>query len=324
MTIVRTGNKSNYISSNWDLYAFIEWQPDVTYDNEVLVEYWENGMGYCFKSIVDNNDEKPSLQGNLGWVFWNYMKNTVFPIPFPVRESVLFDYTSETNISCYVDDNENPLLKFDNSVNLYDFIGAGGLENVQNIIIKGLNSDDEIIFEKNIALLDNISIDWYDWTYGLPKKQYKNSFIYNLPMDVNIKTFTLEFSREDSDEMTVGSVVIGNKEYLQCTLDSVKLTSKSSKQLKRDTETGIMLYDARKIGGYKEITANVHIQDYSAVDGVLNALEDIKNTPMVFIADDRDNEELRKTNYTILGVIEEYSNTLRSSLSDYSITIKSM
>jgi len=294
------------------------WDSNTTYNKDEVVQY----KGYIYKSLIDNNTDNP--ENGISWINWDNVNNRAYPVKFPNNKTACFDYYTQTQS---VGENE-VVIEFKN--NFFNYIGGYNIQadkvKIEVLVDMATMPYDWYMWtyqmaykpvDETILLTDNPVWDWYDWTMWMPVDKTDN---FNLLFEVH--PFSIIKVTFYGNNIKIGTLEAGILEDAGCTLSSVDLFVKSSKQHKRDEETGVMFIDDRLKGGYEEITANILIDKYKKVDDVLNKLKKTINIPTTFIVDDRDNPEVRKKHYTLFGIIEEYKNTLSNNTSEYSITIK--
>jgi len=294
----------NPLSDNHPLY-----DANKTYNKGDIV----NHNDYIYMCLADDTLGKTPGE-SVEWIFWNYVLNIASIYKYPANTIACFDYYTQTQSIL----GENKKFIFEN--NLFDYIGAYNVDNANSVIVTIRDKDSgEAVFSQELSMQEIMYYDWYLWSIDKQPK-YKHNFSLKLPIIPN-SFVELEFIGES---ISIGFIGLGQTNYLGCTLQNITKRIKSAKQFKRDENSGTMYLDNRRVGGYSEISANIFIKNYLEVDSTLNTLNKIKNQPVVFIVDDREDASIRKNNYTIFGLFEDIENTLTNVSDSYTITIKSI
>ena len=269
--IIAKRSVPNILSSNVpvDEVGIVVWDSAATYVTTDLVQ--SSTTNSVYKAIVDvPAGIDPSVDaGNEAGIgtYWYRDRATNYYKAFDELASSKCTNPSQINYKFSVSD-----------IDLFMLEGVSA----DSIRIVVTNEDTStVIFDETDDLTLREVFDWHDWTYAPTEKV--SSYFKLLPMSYNA---SIEIWIDSVDDVEVGHIVFGRSRGFGLTLsDPAPVTSRRSLTAKSRDEWGNII--TRRKARYKRMTINTVI-DSSAVDMIENRLEEIVDTPCIFVGDESD------------------------------------
>lgn len=169
------------------------------------------------------------------------------------------------------------------SISDIDTLMIDGISNVATIrVVVTDNSDATVKLDKTYDMTQRDVYDWFDWTYA--PLEYKKSFYTLLPL---VYDETLELYIEHSGAVVeVGHIVYGRSKNYGLTLSKPNPVSTiRGTTSKRRDEFGNII--TRRKARYKRMSISCIIDSLS-IDIMQERLNDLADTPAIFVGDERD------------------------------------
>ena len=164
-----------------------------------------------------------------------------------------------------------------------DTLMIDSINNVNSIrVVLTSNTDNTVMFDESFDIAFRDVYDWSDWTYA--PNEYKKSFYTLLPM---VYDATLEVYIENTGStVEVGHIVYGRSKKFGLTLIDPQPTStmRGVTSKSRDAYGDII---TRRKARYKRMTITCIVDTFS-VDMIEERLNDLADSPSIFVGDDSD------------------------------------
>jgi len=183
----------------------------------------------------------------------------------------------------------------------------------QSIRIVVTNEDTSVVLlDTTDGLTSREVFDWHDWTYA--PTESVSSYFRLLPMAFNA---SIEIWIDSVGDVEVGHIVFGRSRGFGLTLaDPAPVTSRRSLTQKSRDEWGNII--TRRKARYKRMTINTLI-DSSAVDMIENRLEEIVDTPCIFVGDESDGGY---KSLLIYGELRDHDMPIGTSKTQYQLDVE--
>lgn len=195
-----------------------------------------------------------------------------------------------------------------------DTLMLDSISNVRSIrVVVTNNVDSTIKLDKTYDMSFRDVYDWYDWTYA--PTEFKKSFYVILPM---IYDATLEVYIDNSNTtVEVGHIAYGRSKKFGLTLISPNPTStmRGVTSKTRDKFGNIV---TRRRARYKRMTITCSINS-DAVDIIEGRLNDLADTPAIFVGDER---EGGYTALLIYGELKDHDMPISVSRTQYQLQVE--
>jgi len=170
------------------------------------------------------------------------------------------------------------------SISDIDVLMIDAIENVKTIRVVVTKNDDDstVAFDKTFDMSFRDVYDWQDWTYA--PTEYRRSFFVLLPL---VYDATLEVYIDNPDNVVaVGHIAYGRSKNFGLTLIEPNPTSsmRGITSKSRDKFGNII---TRRKARYKRMSISCIIDSF-AIDIIQNRLNDLADTPAIFVGDERD------------------------------------
>ncbi len=157
------------------------------------------------------------------------------------------------------------------------------LENLRcaTVRIKIINEENsETLLDETVEVRQREVYDWFDWTYAVD--DFQTSFYKNLPMAYN-STMEIWIENAESD-VSVGHIAFGRSKNYGLTLANPKpISSRRGITSKTRNEFGEIV--TRRKARYKRMSITCLV-DSNATDLIEDRLEEIVDTPCIFVGDE--------------------------------------
>ena len=165
-----------------------------------------------------------------------------------------------------------------------DVLMIDNITNAKSIrLVVTNNATGAVVLDRTDNITTRYVYDWFDWTYA--PVEYTRSYYATLPL-IYDATFELYISNDEAVDVSVGHIAYGRgKKYgLSLINPSPVSTMRGVTSKQRDNFGNII---TRRKARYKRMTISCSI-DSSAVDLIEYRLNDLADTPAIFVGDERD------------------------------------
>jgi len=177
---------------------------------------------------------------------------------------------------------------------------------VTNLTIEVTNNKTgEIIESEDVNLMQD-PIDWLDYFYGDWYIYNKGSFVYFRKTLVEDVTYHIIIDNKN-DTAKAGIFVIGKLKDIGVSLTNANLSALDYSKVETDSNTGITFLQQ---GNYAKTLDLDVLTNTRGLDVVYRTLTGIRGKPMVFVADDRDSENL--SSLAVFGYLKKFEAVLKT------------
>lgn len=275
---------------------------------EAGIAVWDDSADYVFgnevqlnapthrkyKCIKDNTNQNPLNNSE----YWLNMEATLYYKAF-----------DELASSKCINDSQIYYKFTTSDIDLLMFEGV----KAQTVRIKITNNENsEIMLDETSDLINRNVYDWFDWQYMQAEKI--SSFFKKLPMALNT---SMEIWLDSSNDVEIGHMVFGRSRNYGMTLaEPSPVTSRRSLTSKERDEWGNII--TRRKARFKRMTINILI-DSSAIDLIENRLEEIVDTPCIFVGDE---SEGGYRSLLIYGELRDHDMPIGSTKTQYQLDVE--
>jgi len=167
------------------------------------------------------------------------------------------------------------------------------------------NKTGEIIESENVNLMLDPA-DWLDYFYGDWYLYNKDSFVYFRKTLVEDVTYHIVIDNRDKTAKA-GIFIVGSFKDIGVSLTNANLSALDYSIVETDSNTGITFLQQ---GNYAKTLDLDVLTNTGGLDVVYRVLTGIRGKPMVFVADNRDNESL--SSLAVFGYLKKFEAVLKT------------